>query len=99
MSNAPSVLGVNVQLTSIVTEVELDPPELLAQTVNESDAEVTFSGVPQMLPLVVPNDRPVGRLGVISQDVTAPQEFVGVAVGISLLFEVRIAALALLVSG
>ena len=49
---------------------------------------VTFSGVPQILPLVVPNDRPVGRLGDISQDVTAPPELVGVAVVISRLFEI-----------
>ena len=62
----PSTLGVKVQLTSMVTVVELAPPELFAQTVNESDEEVTFSGVPQMLPLLVPNDIPVGRLGVIA---------------------------------
>ena len=49
---------------------------------------VTFSGVPQMLPFVEPNDRPVGRLGDISQDVTAPPVLVGVAVVISRLFEI-----------
>ena len=41
---------------------------------------VTFSGVPQMLPLVVPNERPVGRVGVISHEVMAPPEVVGVMV-------------------
>ena len=41
---------------------------------------VTFSGVPQMLPLVVPKDRPVGRDGEISHEVTAPPEMVGVMV-------------------
>ena len=41
-----------------------------------------------MLPFVEPNDRPVGRLGDISQDVTAPPELVGVAVVISRLFEI-----------
>ena len=41
---------------------------------------VTFSGVPQMLPLVVPKVRPVGRAGVISHDVTAPPVVVGVIV-------------------
>ena len=62
----PSTLGVKVQLTSIITAVELAPPELFAQTVNESVEDVTFSGAPQMLPLLVPNDKPVGRLGVIA---------------------------------
>ena len=33
-----------------------------------------------MLPLVVPNIRPVGKDGEISQEVTAPPEFVGVMV-------------------
>ena len=96
MISAPSTLGVRVQLSSSVAVVESAPPELFAQTVNESDAEVTFSGVPQMLPLVVPNDRPVGRLGDISQDVTAPPVLVGVAVVISRLFEISIVEYAML---
>ena len=33
-----------------------------------------------MLPLVVPNIRPVGKDGEISQEVTAPPEIVGVIV-------------------
>ena len=33
-----------------------------------------------MLPLVVPNIRPVGKEGEISQEVTAPPEIVGVIV-------------------
>ena len=33
-----------------------------------------------MLPLVAPNIRPVGKDGEISQEVTAPPEFVGVMV-------------------
>ena len=41
-----------------------------------------------MLPFVEPNDRPVGKLGVIAQDVTAPPVLVGVAVVISRLFEI-----------
>ena len=41
---------------------------------------VTFSGVPQMLPLLVPKERPVGKDGEISHEVTAPPEVAGVMV-------------------
>ena len=30
-------------------------------------------GVPQIVPLLVPNDRPLGRAGEISHDVIAPE--------------------------
>ena len=41
-----------------------------------------------MLPFVEPNDKPVGRLGVITQDVTVPPVLTGLIVVISLLFEI-----------
>ena len=37
-------------------------------------------GVPHMLPLVDPKERPLGRLGSISHDVTAPPLTLGVLV-------------------
>ena len=49
---------------------------------------VTFSGVPQMLPFVVPKERPVGSDGEISHEVIAPPEVVGVMVAKSRLLEI-----------
>ena len=51
--------------------VELEPAELLAQTVYEVSG-VTVSGVPQMLPLLVPNERPEGKVALMAQLVISP---------------------------
>ena len=53
-----------------VTDTE--PPVLLAQTVYVIGVNCTTVGVPQIVPLLEPNERPVGRLGDISQLVIAP---------------------------
>ena len=71
-----------------VSVAEAEPPELFAQIVNESDAEVKFTGVPQTLPFVVPKVRPVGKDGEISHEVIAPPEVVGVMVDKSRLLEI-----------
>ena len=54
------------------------PPELLAYTVYVVDGDTTV-GVPEISPVDVSNDKPFGRSGVISQDVTVPPRTVGVS--------------------
>ena len=41
---------------------------------------VTVSGVPQMLPLLVPNERPDGREPLMAQVVTSPPVLTGLIV-------------------
>ena len=65
---------------------EVEPPELFAQTVYSTAVDWTIVGVPQMLPLVKPKERPVGRLGLISQLVTAPPLTLGVLVVMAVSF-------------
>ena len=79
-SKSPGASGPTVMLM----EPDEEPPELLAQTVYVVEACSTV-GVPQMLPLVEPNERPLGKAGLISQDVTAPPPLEGVLVVIAVL--------------
>ena len=48
-----------------------EPPELFAQMVNSVRFRISV-GVPQTVPLLVPNSRPAGRLGAIAQPVMSP---------------------------
>ncbi len=50
---------------------EEEPPELLAQIVNIFN-DIRVVGVPQMVPLLDSKVSPAGKLGLISQLVTAP---------------------------
>ena len=79
-----NVEGVNVMdgatsLTVSVMVVEPDPAELLAHTVKVVDA-VIVSGVPQMLPLLVPKERPEGKVALMAHVVTSPPVLVGTMV-------------------
>ena len=51
--------------------VDFEPAELFAQIVNTAPAIICV-GVPQIVPLLVPKVSPVGRLGLIAQDVALP---------------------------
>lgn len=43
-------------------------------------ADVIVSGVPQMLPLVVPNERPDGKVALMAHVVTSPPVLLGTTV-------------------
>ena len=43
-------------------------------------AAVTVSGVPQILPLLVPKDRPEGKVALMAQVVTSPPTLIGLSV-------------------
>ena len=62
-----------------VMVVEFDPAELLAQMVYVV-AAVTVSGVPQILPLLVPKVRPEGKVALMAQVVTSPPTLIGLSV-------------------
>jgi hypothetical protein len=51
---------------------ELEPPELFAQIVYVTGLVCRTVGVPQIVPLLVLKVRPLGKAGVISQEVMAP---------------------------
>ena len=51
---------------------EDEPPLLFAQIVNVLSV-IKDVGVPQMVPLLVPKFRPDGRLGLMAQEVIAPE--------------------------
>ena len=74
--NAPSALGVSVQLSSSVKVVLVDPPLLLAYTVYVASSNNPV-GIPQTLPLVLPKLRPDGSEGTMTHEVTAPPVTVG----------------------
>lgn len=69
------------------------PPVLLAVTVNVV-AEVTTVGVPEMAPLEVSKERPLGRVAEMDHEVTAPPLDVGVTV-VMAVFLVRVRVLGL----
>ena len=71
----------DASVTSIVTIVVALPPVLVAVTVYEVEG-VTLVGVPEIAPVVREKESPVGSVGVIDQEVTAPPLEVGVAVDI-----------------
>ena len=56
----------------MLTVAEDEPPLLFAQIVNVLSV-IKDVGVPQMVPLLVPKFRPDGRLGLMAQEVIAPE--------------------------
>ena len=54
------------------TVAEDEPPLLLAQIVNVLSV-IKEVGVPQIVPLLVPNDKPLGRAGEIAHEVIVPE--------------------------
>ena len=69
------------------------PPVLLAVTVNVV-AEVTTVGVPEMAPLEVSKERPLGSVAEMDHEVTVPPLDVGVTV-VMAVFLVRVRVLGL----
>ena len=59
-------------LMVMLTVAEDEPPLLFAQIVNVLSV-INEVGVPQMVPLLVPKFRPDGRLGLMAQEVIAPE--------------------------
>ena len=58
--------------TVMFTVAEDEPPLLLAQIVKVLSV-INEVGVPQIVPLLVPNDKPLGSAGEIAHDVIAPE--------------------------
>ena len=56
----------------MLTVAEDEPPLLLAQMVNVLSV-IKDVGVPQIVPLLVPKDRPLGKAGLIAHEVIAPE--------------------------
>ena len=50
-----------------------EPPLLLAQIVYVTAVVCKTVGIPQIVPLLVPNDKPLGRVGEIAHEVIAPE--------------------------
>ena len=65
--------------TIMLMVAEDEPPVLLAQTVNVFSV-IKEVGVPQIVPLVVPNERPFGKAELIAHEVMVPEP---VRVGVS----------------
>ncbi len=59
---------------------ENEPPELLAQTVYVTAVVCKDSGVPEMAPVAVLNESPVGKVGWIAHEVAVPPVVDGVVV-------------------
>ncbi len=66
--------------------VDVEPPELFAQTVYAVFVVCKTDGVPLMAPVLELNDNPVGTEGLISQLVAVPPLTVAVFVVISVPF-------------
>ena len=58
--------------TVMLTVAEVEPPVLLAQMVYVLSERMVV-GVPQIVPLLVPKERPLGSAGEISHEVIAPE--------------------------
>ena len=58
--------------TVMLTVAEDEPPLLFAQMVNVLSV-IKEVGVPQIVPLLVPKERPLGSAGEIAHDVIAPE--------------------------
>ena len=58
--------------TVMLTVAEDEPPVLLAQTVNVFSV-IKEVGVPQIVPLLVPNERPLGKAELIAHEVMVPE--------------------------
>ncbi len=69
----------------MVTVAEVEPPVLLAQTVYVTGLVCKTVGMPQIVPLLVPKERPFGRSGEISHDMIVPEPVKVGASGKSLL--------------
>ena len=65
MADTPTSLMV------ILTVVDFEPAELLAQMVKTAPASTTL-GVPEMVPLLLSKLRPEGSVALISHEVTLP---------------------------
>ena len=57
--------------TVMLTVAEDQPPLLLAQIVNVL-SDIKEVGVPQIVPLLVPKDRPLGSAGLMAHEVIVP---------------------------
>ena len=57
----------------ILMVAEVEPPLLFAQMVYVVAVVCNTVGMPQMVPLLVPKLRPVGRLPLMSHDVITPE--------------------------
>ena len=57
----------------MLTVAEVEPPLLFAQMVYVVAVVCNTVGIPQIVPLLVPKLRPVGRLPLISHDVMTPE--------------------------
>ena len=68
----------------MLTVALTEPPLLLAQIANVFSV-INEVGVPQIVPLLVPNDRPLGRVGEIAHEVIAPEPVMVAFSGRSLL--------------
>mgnify|MGYP005684324991 FL=1 len=69
MADTPTSLMV------ILTVVDFEPAELLAQMVNVAPDSTTL-GVPEMVPVLVSKLRPDGRVALICHEVTLPDVLV-----------------------
>ena len=58
--------------TVMFTVAEDEPPLLLAQMVKVLSV-INDVGVPQMVPLLVPNVKPLGRAGLMAHEIMAPE--------------------------
>jgi hypothetical protein len=56
----------------MLTVAEDQPPLLLAQIVNVL-SDIKEVGVPQIVPLLVPKDRPLGSAGLMAHEVIVPE--------------------------
>ena len=59
-------------MTVMLTVAEDEPPLLFAQIVKVLSV-IKDVGVPQIVPLLVPNDKPLGSAGEIAHEVIAPE--------------------------
>ena len=59
-------------LMVMLTVAEDEPPLLLAQIVNVLSV-INEVGVPQMVPLLVPKDKPLGKAGLMAHEVIVPE--------------------------
>lgn len=59
-------------LTVMLTVALTEPPLLLAEIVNVLSV-INDVGVPQMVPLLVPKDKPLGKAGLMAHDTNSPE--------------------------
>ena len=52
---------------------EVEPPLLFAQMVYVVAVVCNTVGMPQIVPLLVPNERPLGSAGLIAQELIVPE--------------------------